>query len=222
VSKYIRWQALLTILGIILIGTVLFYVAPKRREPVVSHVSSGTTVVEVRGGMRHDYSLFTGYHEPPVEDFYLDATANVPLTAMKEKHPLTRDGNYYWGLKDVRRGVVDRDATITFTSRDAGRPCLKTHVAKYADTEILIEGHTDATGSEEHNLTLSRNRAQSVATILENAAVLPTRFTIMGYGEAQPVGDNQTAAGRQANRRVDIAIMANDKLKDAAEKKTEG
>jgi outer membrane protein OmpA-like peptidoglycan-associated protein len=93
---------------------------------------------------------------------------------------------------------------------------------KYEDTEILIEGHTDATGSEEHNLTLSRNRAQSVATILENAAVLPTRFTIMGYGEAQPVGDNQTAEGRQANRRVDIAIMASDKLKDAAEKKTAG
>jgi outer membrane protein OmpA-like peptidoglycan-associated protein len=93
---------------------------------------------------------------------------------------------------------------------------------KYEDTDILIEGHTDATGSEEHNLTLSRNRAQGVATILENSDVLPTRFTIMGYGEAQPVGDNETAEGRQENRRVDIAIMANDKLKDAAEKKTEG
>ena len=93
---------------------------------------------------------------------------------------------------------------------------------KYGDTDILIEGHTDATGSEEYNLTLSSNRARSVATILEGAQVLPTRFTIMGYGEAQPVGDNDTADGRQANRRVDIAIMANDKLKDAAEKKTEG
>jgi outer membrane protein OmpA-like peptidoglycan-associated protein len=93
---------------------------------------------------------------------------------------------------------------------------------KYADTDILIEGHTDATGSEEYNLRLSENRARAVATILEGAHVVPTRFTIMGYGEAQPVGDNDTMAGRQANRRVEIAIMANDKLKDAAEKKTEG
>ena len=90
---------------------------------------------------------------------------------------------------------------------------------KYADTEILIEGHTDATGSDEHNLTLSRNRAQSVANELEAQQVIATRFTIMGYGEAQPVADNATAAGRAANRRVELAIMANDKLKKAAEQK---
>jgi outer membrane protein OmpA-like peptidoglycan-associated protein len=88
---------------------------------------------------------------------------------------------------------------------------------KYDDTEILIEGHTDATGSEEHNLTLSRNRAQAVAAVLEAQQVQATRFTIMGYGESQPVADNGTAAGRQANRRVDLAIMANDKLKKVAE-----
>jgi outer membrane protein OmpA-like peptidoglycan-associated protein len=92
---------------------------------------------------------------------------------------------------------------------------------KYEDTDILIEGHTDATGSEDYNLTLSRNRAQSVATILEGTGVLAPRFTIMGYGEVQPIGDNETADGRQANRRVEIAIMANDKLKDAAEKKAQ-
>jgi outer membrane protein OmpA-like peptidoglycan-associated protein len=92
---------------------------------------------------------------------------------------------------------------------------------KYEDTDILIEGHTDATGSEEYNLTLSRNRAQSVATILEEAGVLAPRFTIMGYGEVQPIADNDTAEGRQENRRVELAIMANDKLKDAAEKKAQ-
>ncbi|MCP4570959.1 MAG: OmpA family protein [bacterium] len=90
-------------------------------------------------------------------------------------------------------------------------------LTKYADTEILIEGHTDATGSEDHNLTLSRNRAHAVANVLQGMAVDATRFTIMGYGEAQPVADNASAAGRQANRRVDLAIMANDKLKGAAE-----
>ncbi len=90
---------------------------------------------------------------------------------------------------------------------------------KYADTEVLIEGHTDATGSDESNLTLSRNRAQSVANYLESQQVTATRFTIMGYGESQPVATNDSAEGRQANRRVELAIMANDKLKKAAEQK---
>jgi outer membrane protein OmpA-like peptidoglycan-associated protein len=96
---------------------------------------------------------------------------------------------------------------------------LATILNKYPDTEVLIEGHTDATGSDESNLTLSRNRAQSVANYLESLQVLPTRFTIMGYGESQPVADNGTEAGRQANRRVELAIMANDKLKGVAQQK---
>jgi outer membrane protein OmpA-like peptidoglycan-associated protein len=55
-----------------------------------------------------------------------------------------------------------------------------------------------------------------VANHLTGVQVDPTRFTIMGYGEAQPVEDNSTTSGRQANRRVDLAIMANDELKAAA------
>ena len=96
---------------------------------------------------------------------------------------------------------------------------LATILNKYPDTAVLIEGHTDATGSDESNLTLSRNRAQSVANFLEAQQVLSTRFTIMGYGESQPVATNDTAEGRQANRRVELAIMANDKLKKVAEQK---
>lgn len=88
---------------------------------------------------------------------------------------------------------------------------------KYADTAILIEGHTDSSGSDDYNLGLSRNRAQAVANHLEGLQVLPTRFTIMGYGESQPVADNATAEGRAANRRVELAIMANDKLKKVAQ-----
>ena len=87
---------------------------------------------------------------------------------------------------------------------------------KYEDTKILIEGHTDNTGTEEHNQTLSVSRAQSVATTLSGDQVNATRFTIMGYGESQPIADNATADGRQANRRVEIAIYANDKLKSVA------
>jgi outer membrane protein OmpA-like peptidoglycan-associated protein len=93
---------------------------------------------------------------------------------------------------------------------------------KYDDTDVLIEGHTDATGSEEHNLDLSRLRAQSVSNQLASDDVNPSRFTIMGYGESQPVATNETAEGRQANRRVEVAIMANDELKKVAEQETSG
>jgi len=93
---------------------------------------------------------------------------------------------------------------------------LATILNKYEDTNILIEGHTDATGSDEHNLQLSRSRAQSVANQLASLQVNAARFTIMGYGESQPVASNDDAGGRQMNRRVDLAIMANDKLKKAA------
>lgn len=90
---------------------------------------------------------------------------------------------------------------------------------KYPDTNILIEGHTDATGSDEFNLTLSQQRAQAVANQLAALQVDSTRFTIMGYGESQPIADNATVDGRTQNRRVELAIMANDKLKKAAEKR---
>ena len=107
------------------------------------------------------------------------------------------------------------------TLRDASKAEL-TKLAqilnKYPDTNILVEGHTDNTGSEEYNLELSRQRAQSVENYLASLNVDPTRFTIMGYGESQPVATNDTAEGRQQNRRVDLAIMANDKLKNQAEK----
>ncbi len=91
---------------------------------------------------------------------------------------------------------------------------------KYPDTNILLEGHTDATGSDEYNLDLSRLRAQSVEAFLASQAVAGNRFSIMGYGESQPIASNDTDEGRQLNRRVEVAIYANDKLKQAAEKAT--
>lgn len=95
---------------------------------------------------------------------------------------------------------------------------LATILQKYPDTNILLEGHTDNTGSDEHNLELSRLRAQAVANYLATLQVSSTRFSIMGYGETQPIAANESVEGRQANRRVDLAVMANDKLKKAAEK----
>jgi outer membrane protein OmpA-like peptidoglycan-associated protein len=96
---------------------------------------------------------------------------------------------------------------------------LATILQKYEDTNILLEGHTDATGSDEYNLTLSKQRAQSVSSYLASLGVNASRLVIMGYGESQPVADNETEMGRTQNRRVEVAIYANDKLKKVAQEK---
>lgn len=91
---------------------------------------------------------------------------------------------------------------------------------KYSDTNILIEGHTDSTGSDDYNQTLSERRARSVSVFLATQNVDSRRFSVIGYGESQPIASNDTAEGRQQNRRVELAIMANEKLKEAAKKQT--
>ncbi|MGH1362764.1 MAG: OmpA family protein [Calditrichia bacterium] len=97
---------------------------------------------------------------------------------------------------------------------------MATILQKYPDTNIVLEGHTDDTGREEYNLELSKKRAESVYGYLSALEVDASRFTVNGFGEAQPVADNSTDAGRATNRRVEVAIFANEDLKKAAEKAT--
>lgn len=113
-------------------------------------------------------------------------------------------------LFDVDRSELRQEAKDSITK-------LATILNKYEDTNILIEGHTDSDGAEDYNLSLSERRAKSVSVFLAEMNVATPRVTTFGYGEAQPVADNATLDGKQANRRVEVAIMANDKLKKAAE-----
>ncbi|HXV14545.1 MAG TPA: OmpA family protein [Candidatus Krumholzibacteria bacterium] len=115
-------------------------------------------------------------------------------------------------LFDVNRAVLKPASQQNLTE-------LAVILNKYPDTNILLEGHTDSDGSEEHNLNLSELRSKSVANFLATQQVMETRFTTMGYGESQPIADNSTASGKAKNRRVEVAIYANDKLKKQAEKK---
>jgi outer membrane protein OmpA-like peptidoglycan-associated protein len=76
----------------------------------------------------------------------------------------------------------------------------------YPQTTIQIAGHTDSSGSEQYNQILSERRAEAVKNILVNYQVVPQRISTIGFGESQPVASNDTAAGRQMNRRVNITI----------------
>lgn len=76
------------------------------------------------------------------------------------------------------------------------------------EVRVRIEGHTDAQGNLKHNLTLSQARADSVRRYLIGRGVAPGRMEARGFGPTQPVADNRTAAGREANRRVEFIITA--------------
>lgn len=133
-------------------------------------------------------------------------------------------------LKNAKVERVGEGIKITFNSgilfdvnKDDLKPAAKENLVelarilkKYDDTEIMVQGHTDATGSDSHNKKLSEERAESVGDYLQSNGVKSGRIDESGHGEESPVADNSSEAGRQANRRVEVAIWANDKLKKAA------
>jgi outer membrane protein OmpA-like peptidoglycan-associated protein len=84
---------------------------------------------------------------------------------------------------------------------------IATILNQFGEMSILIEGHTDAVGTDEYNLGLSQRRAEAVRVFLVSQGVTETRLSAAGYGESRPVADNETAEGRQKNRRVDLVIQ---------------
>jgi outer membrane protein OmpA-like peptidoglycan-associated protein len=83
---------------------------------------------------------------------------------------------------------------VTFLRDDPGRG-------------VLVEGHTDSTGSEDYNLSLSQRRAEAVRSFLVDNGVEGARVLARGYGKGYPVAGNDTAAGRALNRRVELVIL---------------
>ncbi len=87
---------------------------------------------------------------------------------------------------------------------------------EYPNSNILVEGHTDSAGSDEYNWQLSQQRAESVSSYLVAQGIAKNRFTTKWYGETQPKESNETSEGKAANRRVELAIVASDELKQEA------
>ena len=112
------------------------------------------------------------------------------LLAVTFKGDVTFDTN----STEVRRGLY------TEINRIAGV------LNQYPDTLIRVEGHTDSKGSDEYNMNLSKRRADAVKTLLGQRGVADSRMEVVGLGETMPVATNDTEAGRQMNRRVEIKI----------------
>ena len=88
---------------------------------------------------------------------------------------------------------------------------------EYPDTNIIVEGHTDSTGNDSYNMTLSQKRANAVTEYLVSQGISRSRLTTYAHGETLPKYDNSTAEGRAKNRRVELGIVANEKMKREAQ-----
>jgi outer membrane protein OmpA-like peptidoglycan-associated protein len=108
-------------------------------------------------------------------------------------------------------------STLTTTAK-ANLDKLVPVFKSYADTDIVIYGYTDITGSAEYNLNLSQQRANSVEKYLESKGLNMARFKMVGMGIADPIATNDTPEGRSQNRRVEFAITANEKMVQDAQK----
>lgn len=98
---------------------------------------------------------------------------------------------------------------LTPASRDNLRR-LATSLEKYPNTRLMIVGHTDTQGGTDRNQSLSERRAQALASFFEQIGVNRARMTALGRGDAEPIASNDTDAGRQWNRRIEIAVYADE------------
>ena len=112
--------------------------------------------------------------------------------------------------------LFDFDSDVLRTEARQNLTTFAKSLDKYPGTDVLVVGHTDAKGTDDYNLSLSTKRAASAENYLVSQGVTRARLRSAGRGEAEPVATNDTDAGRQQNRRVEIAIYANESLKAQA------
>lgn len=123
-------------------------------------------------------------------------------------------------LEELKAKKTDRGAVVTLgdvlfdfdraTLRSGAQQNLYrlvTFLNEHTDREVLIEGHTDSVGNESYNLDLSQRRAGAVRDFLASNGVAASRMAVRGFGEARPVSSNESEAGRQQNRRVEVVIL---------------
>lgn len=137
---------------------------------------------------------------------YMDAQeekiARIPGTSVERVDPSTLlvhfDSDLLFEVDSARLDSASRDSLMSMASV----------LQEYPKTAVIVQGHTDATGSEEHNHSLSERRAGNVRNFLIERGIDPVRLVAIGYGETAPRASNDTDYGRQLNRRVDVMLRA--------------
>lgn len=104
--------------------------------------------------------------------------------------------------------LFDVDSAMVRPAGDASLDEVASVLNEFDKTAVIIQGHTDSTGDEAHNQELSERRAKAVNNYLVGRGISAGRMTAVGLGEGYPVASNDTASGRQLNRRVDLLLKA--------------
>src|SRR5688572_33171784 len=113
--------------------------------------------------------------------------------------------------------LYDFDSDVIRMEAGQNLQTLASSLKKYPNTQLLIVGHTDALGTTAYNQDLSARRASSASRYLTVQGLGATRIQTSGKGELEPLAVNGTEAGRQLNRRIEVAIFAGDKARTAGQ-----
>lgn len=109
--------------------------------------------------------------------------------------------------------LFDFDSDVVKGAARANLTELAQSLREYPETEVLIVGHTDSTGSDSYNMSLSQRRSAAARSFLVSQGVNSSRIRVEGRGESEAVASNETAAGQAQNRRVEVAIFASEEYR---------
>ena len=152
----------------------------------------------------------------PLPVSFVQSSATVPESTTESVETILSD----LGAEEIEEGILitvpDRvlfafdQATLRAGARRTLQRIVRV-VEAYPEAPVEVRGHTDDVGSNAYNLDLSKRRAEAVVDFLLDAGVSRGRLKARGFGERQPVGPNDTAQGRQRNRRVEVVIRGVDR-----------
>ena len=145
------------------------------------------------------------------------ARQQAEANAQQTRERLLNQLNTVLQTRESARGLIVNMSDVLFdTGKATLKPGARERLAKvagivmaYPDLKLDVEGYTDSVGSEEYNQQLSERRAESVRSFLSSQGVPMTNITARGLGETSPIATNDTAAGRQMNRRVELVVSGN-------------
>lgn len=191
------------------------YLAKRHAEAGEARVSEARSRQEVASGQgdRDKILMDSRSREAMNAQSQADAAKNQTAAAQAQL------ANAQQQLADLQAKQTDRGVVVTLGDVlfDTGQATLKpgadlavgrlaTYLSSNPQTKVLIEGHTDSRGSDDYNIGLSDRRARTVATALQSRGISSDQIQTLGRGKAYPVASNDTAEGRQQNRRVEIVF----------------
>lgn len=176
------------------------------------NIDGNDNLVVYRLGAKYNFSI--GEKEDPNKD--TDGDGVIDIEDQCPETPGEIESN---GCPEIEQSTIDvfeealvgvqfefEKATILESSYSILDKVV-TILEEHPSYKLIIEGHTDAKGSDEYNLNLSKKRAESVKSYLENKGIASSRLEAQGIGEKRPIATNETDEGRARNRRVEFIIM---------------